>query len=189
MYRTIHSCLWSALLCALLPACANAAKDGPGLPQQYLLGGQTLTLNGAGIRSKFFIKIYIGALYLGRATDDARRVLDSTGPMSMQMVMLYNEVSAQKIAAAWREGFEANLSKHDLQAMSARLEQFNALFPDLHKGDRIKMDFVPGSGTTLSIDDNALGRIPGDGFFAALLRVWIGEHPADKALKKGLLGK
>jgi len=34
----------------------------------------------------------------------------------------------------------------------------------------------------------SLGLIEGDDFFRALLMVWIGEHPADTSLKKGLLG-
>jgi hypothetical protein len=189
VHRITHISLCCALLFTLLSPCADAAGKRSDLPEQYRLGSRTLTLNGTGIRSKFFIKIYVGALYLGRTTSDARQVLDNTGPMSMQMVMLYDEVAAQKIAAAWQDGFEANLSGSALQKLSARLERFNALFPDLHKGDWIKMDFVPGSGTTLIINDKVLGQIPGYDFFAALLRVWIGEHPADKALKNGLLGK
>ncbi|VAW80215.1 hypothetical protein MNBD_GAMMA14-779, partial [hydrothermal vent metagenome] len=33
------------------------------------------------------------------------------------------------------------------------------------------------------------GIVQGEDFFSALLRVWIGKHPADTSLKKGLLGK
>jgi hypothetical protein len=189
VHRIATIFLCSILLSALLPLCARAAGDEPGLPEQYPLGGRTLTLNGTGIRSKFFVKVYLGALYLERATSDAQQVLGSTGPRSMQMLMLHSEVAAQKIAAAWREGFEANLNKSELQSLAGRLEQFNALFPDLHKGDRVRMDYVPDTGTTLRVNDKVLGRIPGDDFFTALLRVWIGQHPADKKLKNGLLGR
>jgi hypothetical protein len=30
--------------------------------------------------------------------------------------------------------------------------------------------------------------IPGEDFYTAVLRVWLGEKPADSGLKKGLVG-
>jgi hypothetical protein len=180
-------CYISLLLWAL-PASADSIVAGVHPGDQYQLGGQVLTLNGAGVRSKFFVKIYVGALYLGTTTGDARRALASPGPKSMQMIILYKEIAADKIAAGWTDGFRANLSETDNAALATRLQQFNALFPALRRDDRVYMDYAPGLGTTLKINDSVKGRIPGADFFTALLRVWIGEHPADAGLKLGLLG-
>ena len=50
------------------------------------------------------------------------------------------------------------------------------------------MDYVPDQGRRQSINGETLDNIEGQDFFAALLQVWIGEHPADAELKRGLLG-
>jgi hypothetical protein len=101
---------------------------------------------------------------------------------------LYKEVEAGKIARGWVEGFRANLSEAEYRHLEKRLNRFNDLFPTLRKGDTVHMDYLPGGGTQLSVNDEPLGNIEGDDFFAALMQVWIGDHPADNGLKKGLLG-
>jgi len=184
----IRGCLYLSLICVALPARSDTDIAGIRVAGSYPLANQTLVLNGAGIRSKFFFKIYVGALYLGQSASSAEQALASTGPKSMQMMMLYKEVDADKIAEGWSEGFEANLSADQLMRLAARLKQFNTLFPALKKGDHVYMDFVPGKGTTVTINDKRRRHIEGEDFFKALLQVWIGAHPADKGLKRGLLG-
>ena len=188
MYAIVRYSVYISLLLAALPALAASGTAGVTLPETYTLNGQSLVLNGAGIRSKFFFKIYVGALYLATATDDAASALAEPGAKSMQMAMLYKEVDADKITEGWRSGFEANLPPGDLGRLTARLQRFNSLFPALHKGDHVYMDFVPGQGTRVTINGDLRGHIEGDDFFAALLQVWIGQHPADEDLKRGLLG-
>jgi len=178
----------SLLLSPLLTQ-ADTKIAGIELTDSYRIGQQSLLLNGAGIRSKLFIKIYVGALYLGKTSNNAATILAAAGPKSMQMTMLYKEVEAKKITKGWEDGFEANLSDAELKPLEARLKKFNALFPALRKGDIVRMDYLPATGTRLSINDRQLGRIEGADFFTALLKVWIGEYPADKNLKKGLLGR
>lgn len=53
-------------LALLLSPAMTLAKEVAGvtLPETITLGSKPLVLNGAGIRSKFFIKVYVGALYL-----------------------------------------------------------------------------------------------------------------------------
>lgn len=161
---------------------------GIRLQDNYSLGGESLSLNGAAIRSKFFVKVYVGALYLGSATRSAAQALSASGAKSMQMVMLFKEVEAKKITTGWDEGFRNNLSDSEFRQMADRLEQFNALFPALRQGDHVFMNHIPGKGTELRINNTRRGHIDGDDFFTALMKVWLGEEPADKDLKKGLLG-
>jgi len=185
----LHRCaLYISLLLTTLPAQAETRIAGIELSDSYQVGQQSLLLNGAGVRSKLFIKIYIGALYLGKTSNSPAAILAATGAKSMQMTMLYKEVEAEKITQGWNEGFKANLNDVELKTLEDRLKNFNALFPTLRKGDIVRMDYSPDTGTQLSINKRQLGHIEGADFFTALLKVWIGEHPADKNLKKGLLG-
>jgi len=55
-------------------------------------------------------------------------------------------------------------------------------------GDVIYIDFLPGTGTRITVNGGVRGVIPGDDFSRALLRIWLGDHPADGDLKKGMLG-
>lgn len=188
MHTYVRFLLYISLLFGALPANAETEVAGVQLADHYTLDKQALKLNGAGIRSKFFVKVYVGALYLSATTHEPHQALQSPGPKSMQMAVLYKEISADKIADGWSDGFKANLSATDMAGLTARLQQFNSLFPALRQGDHIYMDFVPGQGTTLKINADIKGQIAGDDFFTALLSVWIGEHPADRQLKNGLMG-
>jgi hypothetical protein len=48
---------------------------------------------------------------------------------------------------------------------------------------------VPAAGTQLTVDGKPSGApIPGEDFYRALLKIWLGEHPVQDDLKKALLG-
>ena len=51
------------------------------------------------------------------------------------------------------------------------------------------MDYLPQTGLVISVDDKIKGSpIAGADFYAAVLRIFIGEHPTDQELKNRLLG-
>ncbi|MBK9022295.1 MAG: chalcone isomerase family protein [Sulfuritalea sp.] len=61
------------------------------------------------------------------------------------------------------------------------------------KGAVIHFDWLPevgGGVTRLTINDEKKGEdIPGEDFFRAVLKIWLGEQPVQGDLKEGLLGK
>ena len=89
------------LFCLFIINAPVAAKEieGVAIPDTLAFANSdsSLVLNGAGIREKFFLDIYIGALYLPARTPDASAILSDTGPASVLMHILYGEVSKQKI--------------------------------------------------------------------------------------------
>jgi hypothetical protein len=188
----MKSALRAAFLSVLLAAGAASAREiaGVSVPDSVTLPGQDapLPLNGAGVRTKFFIKIYVGALYLPKPADSADAVLDFAGPSSVRMFFLYHEVSAAKLVDAWNEGFAANLAAEALKALQPRIEQFNALFRTVHRGDVVRLDYVPGTGSQVWINDELRGTVPGADFHRALLAIWLGAKPADGGLKEAMLG-
>ena len=57
------------------------------------------------------------------------------------------------------------------------------------KGDVINFDYTPDGGTRITVNGQPKGNpIPGADFFSAVLRIWLGDKPADETLKKGMLG-
>jgi len=150
---------------------------------------ETLFLNGMGLREKFWVDVYVGSLYLAKISDQVAEILSQPSAFRIQLDFIYKEVTREKLLKAWKEGFEKNQSAQKQLAMQTKIEQFYALFTESAlKGDRYEMNYVPDTGTRVSKNGSLLGTIQGKEFSSALLEIWLGNHPADKQLKKGMLG-
>jgi Chalcone isomerase-like len=160
---------------------------GVKLPDTAQVGKAMLQLNGAGIRTKFFFKVYVGALYLDKKVHTAADVLADTGAKRVAMYWL-RDVDSKRI----RDGFEDDLKANNTPArLDAQVRQFLAIFDtfkEVKEGDVIDVDCVPDAGTIVSLNGKEIGRVAAAEFNDALLRVWFGDHPADEDLEEGMLG-
>ena len=188
----MHKPAFVILLCLLFISLPVSARkiQGVEIPDTLSVANDdtTLVLNGAGIRKKFFLDIYIGALYLPSAKTDAAAILNDTGPASILMHFLYSEVSKKKITAGWTDGLEANLTTTEMEAIRPKLDSFNKLFRTVREGDVIRIDYLPARGTEVRINNEWRGSIEGNDFFRNLLQVWLGSHPVSKPLRQSMLG-
>lgn len=178
------------LLCVCSQACALEV-DGVKLDDQIRLDAHPLVLNGAGLRTKFFFKVYVAALYLTEKKHSSDAILADAGPKRLALYML-REVSAKKMLDAISEAMPANLNAEELKALETRMGEFSRMFStvsEVKKGDVITFDFVPGTGTHVSIAGADKGSIDGADFNRALLKIWIGEKPAQADVKQSMLGK
>ncbi len=151
--------------------------------------GQTLVLNGIGLREKLWVDVYVGSLYLANKSENVTEILSAPNALRIQMDFVYKEVSKKKLVKAWRKGFEKNQSKEMLGKLQDRIDQFYSYFDQgVVAKDQYLLDYIPGKGTTITKNDTLLGVIPGEDFKNALLEIWLGNFPADKKLKKGMLG-
>lgn len=152
--------------------------------------GPELLLNGAGIRTKVFFKVYVGALYLTEKKTDAKAVLTDPGPKRVAMHML-RDLSAQDLVSALNDGLNANHTEAELAPLSARIRDFTAIMTadkEIKTGEVIFLDYLPGTGTRMTVNSAVKGTIPGDDFYRALLKIWLGDKPVDASLKKAMLG-
>jgi hypothetical protein len=181
----------AALPCALPGAVRAAEIEGLRLDEATRVGGKELQLNGFGLRSVFIIKGYVAALYLPERARNAAVVLGAKGPKRLQIRPL-REVEAESFVKALNEGLRENHSDTQLQRFADRqvlLEQTMAQLGTARKGDVINFDFSPDSGTIVAINGTPRGQpIPGEDFYQAVLRIFLGDHPVDRDLKRGLLG-
>jgi len=151
--------------------------------------GEILVLNGAGLREKLWIDVYVGSLYLVTKSDKVAEILSAPNASRVQLDFVYKKVASKKLIKAWNEGFSKNQSSENLIALQDRIDQFNSYFKqDAVAGDQFLLDYIPGKGTTIIKNNTVLGLIPGEDFKNALLEIWLGNFPADKNLKPGLLG-
>lgn len=192
MFRsTLKSAPMIGALCALLTAVGAVAATsvaGVQFPDSVTVGGQSLVLNGAGLREKLWVDVYAGALYLPRKATTADAVLAEKGPTRITMHLLH-DISHGQFADAWEHDFRANNSDKVYQAVKERLDRFNSLFTDSKDGQQIVIDYVPATGTSVTVDGNLRGTVGGEDFHTALLRVFVGDQPPTDALKQALLGK
>ncbi len=190
--RHIYTTFLMLLTVAMFSTAGVARQlDDVTLPDNVTLDGTdvALQLNGMGYRTKFVFKVYVGALYTESKVDSRDAAQALSGPKRVVMHMVYDEVSKEKMADAWNEGFEENNSDAQLDKLKARLETFIAYFPDLKEGDVVLLDYIPGKGTRVTINGDVKGEIEGADFYTSLLDVWLGEEPADDELKEAMLGE
>jgi len=161
---------------------------GVVVPESVTIKNKVLVLNGAGVRKKFIVKVYVGALYLTVKRSSVMEILDDPGAKRIVMNFLYKEVSADNLVEGWNEGFAENNSSQELMQLQDRIRQFNSFFTTVHKGDEIRLDYLPGEGTQVWINDILQGSVSGEDFSRALLKIWLGPNPPDSDLKEAMLG-
>ena len=184
----------ASLATALFAALPAQAADIAGVrfDDRTAVAGSDLALNGAGLRTRFMLKVYAMGLYLPRRADTPDAVAAQPGPKRIQIVTL-RDLTAEQFADALVEGLKKNHSEAEFAKLQARSDEFRAALLALKAapaGTQIRIEWLPASGTRLSVGNDARGKdIPGEDFYRALLRIWLGDKPADADLKNALLGK
>ena len=171
-------------LLAAVPAMA-AEVAGVTMPDSVSVAGRTLRLTGMGVRTKFFMKVYVAGLYLERPTKDAAAAISGEQGKRVNLRMVRG-LDRAKITEAISDGFQKN-SRAQLPALKARLDRLNGMIPDLESGDQILLTYLPGKGTAVAVRGSEKGIIEGKDFADALFAVWLGREPVDSGLKAALL--
>jgi len=184
--------LASAAVLAIACANASASVDVAGVKYEDSLSvaGKDLLLNGAGVRTKFIIKVYAAGLYLQSKESTPEGVMKSAGPRRIRLVML-RDVSSDDFGGAFMSGLNNNVSKEDKSKIVGQISKYGEMFAQidgLKKGDTLDTDWVPGIGAQSYVNGKKIGEVlPDLVFYNAVLRIWLGEKPVDSSLKAKLL--
>jgi hypothetical protein len=164
---------------------AAAEREGIHLPDSIIVEGQELLLNGLGTRRAtiFKVRVYVAGLYLKERTSDPSHIITSTSPKKLVLHFL-RDVDNDDVMEAWEEGLTNN--NPNGAELLQKLYTLIRGVGDISAGTELSLTFNP-SGVTLdslalhnSVEDSELS--------AAILRIWLGDHPPEERLKKGLLG-
>jgi long-chain acyl-CoA synthetase len=180
------------VLAALLSAggAIAAEVEGVRIDDKVQVGATELALNGAGVRTRVFFKVYVGALYLPKKAGTTDGVLAEAGAKRIAMHML-RDLEAEQLVSAFNDGLKKNHAPAELAKLEPQVKQFDSIFAAVkavRKGDVVLLDYLPGAGTRVTVRGEDKGTIAGEAFNRALLRIWLGESPADASLKKAMLG-
>lgn len=166
-------------------------REGVKFEPTAQVGGAALQLNGAGVRTRAIFKVYVAGLYVPQKANDPAALLAQKGPRRLSLTMLRN-VDADSFAGPLNEGLRNNHTEAQLAGFKPQIEAMNAALKaigEAKKGDVLHFEYLPDGGTRITVNGQQKGAsIPGEEFFTAMLRIWLGDKPADGDLKKGLLG-
>jgi hypothetical protein len=186
--------LLAGLMCvAALALPATAAEvEGVKLDDTAKVAGKDLKLNGAGVRSRLGFNVYAMGLYLTDKKKTPAEVLAVDGPRRFTLVMMRN-VSGDDFGEAFMSGINKNTDKAEKSKLVSQMAKFGEIFStqgDLKKGDVLVTDWVPGTGTVMTLNGKSISEpLPDLAFYNALLKIWLGDKPADSSLKPALLGE
>ena len=175
----------------LAVGCGHAADlAGVKLDPQVRVAGVELPLNGAGMRRMFLADVYVIGLYFAGRTNSAETAIHSSGPKRIALTFL-RDVTAQSLVDALHEGARDNSTAAEFAEIKPAVDRLSATMLPLRmakKGDSVALDYVPGAGAQVVVNQQAVGApIPSPGLYRALMKIWLGSPPVDEQLKRALL--
>ncbi len=189
-FKSLGGAMFAALV-SVSSLAATVEFSGVKLEDAVDVRGSKLQLNGAGIRYKGPFKVYVAGLYLGKKAGTLDEVVNQPGFKRMSVTMV-RDIDAGELGKLLTRGVEDNTGKAEMSKLIPGLIRMSQLFSDHKKlvvGDTFSIDWVPGTGTLVTVK----GKVEADPFkeaefFKALMSIWLGSTPADWKLKDGLLG-
>lgn len=188
----LRTAIASALMVGTLPTwAATVDVAGVQLEDRVTLAGKPLVLNGAGVRYKAIFKVYTAGLYVEKAANTTDGLLNQPGPKRMTITML-RDIDSGELGKLFSRGMEDNMEKGSFLKLIPGVMRMSQVFSNhktLKTGENFVLDWIPGTGTVLTVK----GKVEGEPFkepefFEALMRIWLGPKPADWQLKDALLG-
>ena len=169
----------------------NADKEigGIKMPESISSSAGNLALNGAGIRTKFFMKLYVGGLYLQNKESSGKTVVNANKPMAIRLHIISSMITSEKMEDATREGFK-DATNGNTANIKGQIEMFIDVFKDEIKvNDTFNLVYNPAKGVEIYKNDKLSTTINGLEFKKALFGIWLGEEPAQDSLKDEMLGE
>jgi hypothetical protein len=191
MTKTLSVVLAGLVLAASSVVAQPVEREGVKFEPTAQVAGTALQLNGAGVRTRAIFKVYAAGLYVPARSNSPAALLAQKGPRRLSLTMLRN-VDADSFAGPLNEGLRNNHTEAQVAAFKPQIDAMNAALKaidEAKKGDVLHFEYLPDSGTRITVNGQQKGAsIAGEDFFTAMLRIWLGDKPADADLKKGLLG-
>ena len=181
----------SILILTVLCSFGAQAQDpieGVVLPSHVASKGKELVLNGGGVRTKFFLKVYVTGLYLLEKTSDALEIINADKPMSIQLHITSNLVSSAQMISAIEEGLEKS-TNGEQEKFRQEIDTLTSTFSEeFSKGDVFNIVYAPQSGVEVIKNGGDQTYVGDLQFKKALWGIWLSANPVDPKLKQGMLG-
>jgi hypothetical protein len=161
-------------LAAALPAVADTV-DLAGVKYETVetVGGAKLQLNGAGVRYKAIFKVYAAALYLPAKMTAPEAIYAATNAPRRVHITMLRDIDGNELGKLFTQGMEKN-SPREIFAKSIngtiKMADLFSKRKKLGSGDAFTVDWIPGTGTVISVNGKAeLEPIKEPEFYTALI--------------------
>ena len=164
--------------------------EGVTFDRELTLAGTPLKLNGAGVRSKFFVKVYAAGLYLQIPAKTSTDIYLAKGPKRLKVSFL-REIDAANLGKTMSQTMSDNLPREQFGKCIPGLIKLGEVFANKRKmvaGESFTLDEFPGKGTVVSINGQVTAEVAEPEFFTCLMYNYFGDRPADPKLKAAMLG-
>lgn len=177
------------LTLALAPMAEAKKVADVEIPDQLDAEGVQLTLNGAGVRTKWMMDVYVGGLYLPKASNNAATIMSADEPMAIKLHIISGMITSDKMKDAVLEGFQ-NATKGNVAPIQQHIDRFISVFDEeIKKGDVFDLVYTPGKGVGIYKNNKFQSTVDGGlNFKQALFGIWLSDKPAQEKLKQAMLG-
>ena len=177
------------------------------------IGGKSYTLVGAGVRKKFFVKVYAMGLYVD--TTDGKRAFSSLATKAggsdqahvvaggkadsfivwgqfdkLAILHFVRDVGAEKVREAFTEGLGEELSdKAPADVREAATSFLKLIDRDLKNGDDLVLHTDTSGHLEVSIAGQSKGGVQNAKLARAMWNVYLGGKPPTKELKTELTNR
>lgn len=167
---------------------AQTKIEGNIVSNMIAVGKNKLVLNGGGVRTKYFMDMYIGTLYLLKKSSDAKQIVRADEPMCIRIKIVSSLITSSKMEEAVNEGFKKS-TNNNIAPIKDKIQQFaNAFKEEIKAGDEFEIAYIPDEGLIISKNGLQKGIVKGLDFKQATFGIWLGNDPSDINMKEGMLG-
>ncbi len=160
---------------------------GVKLEDSRELQGKKLLLNGAGVRNKYFVDVYVAGLYLPAPNTSAQTIIASRDLQSVRLVITSSRITRDRLIEAITDGIRKSSGKDFARYEPMLGELWSAMTFEVQEGDVFDFNYVPGEGVHF-VRNGSLLRVMTDFEFKKILfGIWLGEDPVQATLKEDLL--
>lgn len=163
------------------------------LPENISINGKTLKLNGAAIRTKFFINTYIIALYSENPINNEEDAIYSSIPRCLRMIITTPLATPSAVSQNIGSGLKESMTEENYNKLKPVLDEIKNIIAKTNTGFKDYIDNFYDSDKSFTYLKNGeiLGKTDEDGkiFAEAIFNLYLGKKPKDIKIKKALLRK
>ncbi|WOT04010.1 chalcone isomerase family protein [Shewanella youngdeokensis] len=158
------------------------------VPESITVNEQVMQLNGAGVRSKFFMDLYVGSLFTQSQVNEAPPVVEGSMASAIRLNITSGMINSEKLTNALNDGFDL-ATGGDPSAIAPSIENFVkfTFAEEIKEGDQFTLVSIPQEGVYSYKNGQQLSFTQDEAFRKALMLIWLGKKPTDKQLKKDML--
>lgn len=187
MLRYLTTFIFMLSLASISIADTIRNVGGVELPVHLQWQQHDWTLNGAGMRNKMFMDLYVASLYVAQPSSDGAAIIAADEPMMIRLHITSSMITGKRMADSTRDGFVRATGGNLAQIEEDVNELIRAFGDDVNQGDVFDLVYEPETGVTVYHNGVAKSNVSGLSFKQALFGIWLSNIPVQKSLRKAML--